>query len=152
MSQVSTAYDNFLTRVAAVLASGNGWMQLPHAYVVDKNPEIYLRQGYAIGVGAGVNTKRLLSSNVSISREFIVTITREMPALDLEVTNRQTTEKQLFEDLKLVIADVEKNATLNAGQILCSYQGDGGIEYVDGETTEFASLRATFQIEYFETI
>ncbi len=152
MSQVSTAYDNFVTRVDAVLTSNNGWMKLPHAYDVDKNPELYLRQGYSIGIGSGSNTKRVLSNTISISREFIVTLVRSLDYLDLEVTGRQTLEKQLFEDLKLVIADVEGNSTLNAGQILCSYQGDGGIEYVDNETSEYVSLRSTFVVEYFETI
>lgn len=152
MSLVSTAYDNFVTRIDAVLTSGAGWVKLPYAYSVDKNPEIYLKQGYALGIGSGSNTKRVLSNTISISREFIVTLTRTMDTLDLEVTGRQSAEKTLFEDLKLVIADIEGNSTLNAGQILCSYQGDGGIEYVDGETSEFLSLRAIFVIEYFETI
>lgn len=152
MSAITTAYDAFVTRVNAVLTSGNGWVKLPNAYRIDKNPEIYLNQGYAIGLGAGLNTKRVFSNTVSISREFIVTLVRTQDATDLEVTLKQTAEKTLFEDLKLLIADVEANSTLNQGNILCSYQGDGGIESVDGETAEFLSLRATFMIEYFETI
>ena len=152
MSQVSTAYDNFLTRVDAVLTGAAGWIKLPFAYDIEKNPEIYLRQGYALGIGAGVNTKRVLSSTLSISREFTLTIVRALDATDLEVTLRQSLEKQLFEDIKLVIADVERNSTLNVGQILCSYSGDSGIEYVDGETSEYVQLRANFLVEYFETI
>jgi hypothetical protein len=151
LSQISTAYDNFVTRVNAVLTSGAGWNKLPNAYSVDKNPEIFLRQGYAIGLGAGTNTKRVLSNTISISREFIVTIVRALDATGLEVTGLQTTEKTIFEDLKLLIADVEGNQTLNQGQILCAYVGDSGIELVDGETEEFLSVRATFIIEYFET-
>lgn len=151
MSQITTAYDNFVTRVDAVLASGSGWVKLPNAYSIDKNPEIYLRQGYAIGLGTGTNTKRVQSNTISISREFIVTIVRALDATNLEVTGLQTTEKTLFEDLKGLIADVEGNQTLNQGQILCSYVGDSGIELVDGETEEFLSVRATFVIEYFET-
>lgn len=152
MSQISTAYDNFVTRIDAVLTSGNGWIKLPHAYNIEKNPEIMLKQGYAISIGSGQNTRRLLSNIVSISREFTVTITRALETLDLEVTGRQSIEKQLFEDLKLIIADVEKNTTLNAGEIFCGYSGDSGIEYIDGETAEFAQVRANFTIEYFETI
>ena len=152
MSVISTAYNNFVTRVDAVLTSGNGWVKLPNAYRLEKNPEIYLNQGYAIGLGPGVNTKRVLSNTLSISREFIVTLVRVQDATDLEVTLKQTAEKTLFEDLKLLIADLEGNSTLNSGSILCSYQGDGGIEAIDGETQEFLSLRATFIIEYFETI
>jgi hypothetical protein len=152
MSLISTAYDNFHTRVAAVFTSGAGWSKLPHAYIIDRNPEIYLKQGYAVGLGTGTNTKRLQSNVTSISREFILTITREMPALDLEVSGRETFEKSLFEDLKLIVSDMETDSTLNQGQILCSYQGDGGIEYVDGDTSEFISIRAIFLIEYFETL
>jgi hypothetical protein len=149
MSQISTAYDNFHTRVAAVLT---GWVKLPHAYALEKNPEIYLKQGYAVGLGPGNNTKRLLSKTLSISRELHLSIVREMPALDLEATGRESVEKTLFEDLKLVIADVEANSTLNEGQIFCSYQGDAGIEYIDGDSSEYAFIKAIFQIEYFETI
>lgn len=152
MSAISTAYDNFVTRVDAVLTSGNGWVKLPRAYAIEKNPEIYLNQGYAVGLGPGLNTKRTLSNTLSISREFTVTIVRVQDATDLEVSGKQTVEKTLFEDLKLLIADLEGNSTLNAGSILCSFQGDAGIESVDGETAEFILLRATFIIEYFETI
>lgn len=152
MSQITTAYDNFVTRIDAVLTSGNGWIKLPHAYNIEKNPEIYMKQGYAIGIGAGLNTKRTFSNTISISREFNVILVRAMHTLDLEVTGRQSVEKQLFEDLKLVIADVEGNSTLNQGQILCSYTGDAGIDYIDAEISEFSLLRANFLIEYFETI
>lgn len=152
MSQISTAYDNFLTRIDAVLTSDNGWIKLPHAYNIEKNPEIMLKQGYAVSIGAGQNTRRLQSNIVSISREFAVTITRTIDSLDLEVTGRQSVEKQLFEDLKLLIADIETNTSLNAGEIFCGYTGDSGIEYVDGDTAEFAQVRATFSIEYFETL
>jgi hypothetical protein len=151
-SKVTTAYDNFVARVDAVLTSGNGWIKLPHAYNIEKNPEIYLKQGYAIGIGQGANTKRVQSNTISISREFILTIVRTSDTLDLEVTGRQTVEKQLFEDLKLVIADIEGNSTLNSGQILCGYVGDAGIEYVDTENSEFNLIKANFLIEYFETI
>jgi hypothetical protein len=152
MSAISTAYDAFVTRVNAVLTSGNGWVKLPHAYRIEKNPEIYLNQGYAIGLGPGINTKRVLSNTLSISREFFVTIVRTQDSTDLEVTLKQTAEKTLFEDLKLLIADLEGNSTLNQGSILCSFASDAGIESVDGETAEFLSLRATFLVEYFETI
>lgn len=151
MSQISTAYDNFVTRVDAALTSGAGWNKLPNAYDVEKNPEIYLKQGYAIGLGAGTNTKRLQSSTISISREFNVTISRSFDYPDLEVTGRQTTEKTILEDLKGLVADIEGNSSLNSGQIFCSYQGDGGIEFVDSENAEFLSIRATFLVEYFET-
>lgn len=152
MSAVSTAYDALVTRVDAVLTSGAGWNKIPNAYNIENNPEIYLKQGYAIGLGSGLNTKRLLSKTVSISREFIVTITRTVDQLDLEVSGRQSIEKQLMEDLKLLIADLEGNSSLNEGQIFCSYEGDEGIDSVDGETFEFMAVRARFSIEYFETI
>lgn len=151
-SEITTAYNNFVTRVDAVLTSGNGWIKLPNAYRIEKNPEIYLNQGYAIGIGPGENTKRLLSNTISISREFFVVLVRTQDATDLEVTNKQTLEKTLLEDLKLLVADVEGNSTLNQGSIICSYQRDDGFEFVDGETAEFLSLRATFIVEYFETI
>lgn len=150
LSQVSTAYDNFVSRVDAVLTSANGWIKLPHAYAIEKNPEIYLKQGYAIGISSGTNTKRLLSKTISINRQFSLTISRALDLLDLEVGGRQTIEKQLFEDLKLVIADIEGNQTLNSGEIFCQYESDGGIEYVDGETAEFAIIRAVFSLEYYE--
>ena len=152
MSAITTAYDAIVTRVNAVLTSGDGWNKLPNAYLIENNPEIFLVKGYAVGFGPGVNTKRLQSRLVSISREFTVSITRSMDQTDLEVTGRQTAEKQLMEDLKLLIADIEGNSSLNQGEIFCSYEGDGGIEFVDGETSEFLLISARFILEYFETI
>jgi hypothetical protein len=152
MSTISTVYDNFVSRVAAVLTTNNGWNKLPNAYAIEKNPQIMLSQGYGIGLSSGVNTKRVQSSTLSIRREFTVTIVRSIDALDFDLSTRQTTEKTLFEDLKLVIADLEGNQTLNAGQIFCEYIGDGGIEFVDGDTSEYLAIRASFATEYFETI
>lgn len=152
MSQVSTAYDAIVTRLAAVLTSVAGWSKLPNAYELDRNPEIFLKQGYAIGFGNGSNTHRLLSKTVSINREFNVSITRSLDQTELEVAGAQSVEKSLLEDLKLVIADIESQASLNSGQIFASYQGDNGIEFVDGETSEFLAIKASFVLEYFETI
>lgn len=152
MSQVSTAFDNFVSRVDAALTSGNGWIKLPNPYAIQNNPDVMLKQGYAIGIGAGTNTKRTLGDQVSIRRSFFVHISRAMDALDFDVAGRQSTEKTLLEDLKLVVADVEKHQTLNAGQIFCAFDGDDGIESIEGESSEFRALKANFIIEYFEQI
>jgi hypothetical protein len=152
MSQITTAFDAFVTRVDAVLTSGNGWMKLPNAYAINQNPDIMLKKGYAVGIGAGSNTKKSLGNLISIRRNLFVHLSRALDALDLDVSLRQTTEKTLLEDLKLLVADVETAQTLNAGQIFVTFEGDDGIESIDGESSEFRAIKANFVIEYFEQL
>lgn len=149
MSAVSTMFDNLKTRVAAVLT---GFNELPDAYAIEGNPDLYLKKGFSIGFGAGVNSKRLQSNKMSIRREMVITISRALDATELDPSGKQTTAKQLLEDLRSVISDLELNSTLNNGQTIAGFEADQGIQSVDGEKENFLFVQGTFAVEYFESL
>lgn len=150
MSAVSTMFDNLKTRVVAVL--GAEFADLPDAYDIEENPALLLKKGFAIGFGPGLNTKRTQSRLMSISRQMVITVTRALDATELDSSGKQATAKQLLEDLKLVMADLETNQTLNNGLTIAGFENDGGIESVKAEGENFLMIQGTFSVEYFENL
>lgn len=152
MSKVSTAYDNLITRLAAVFTSGSGWLQIPNGYDIPANADGFLRQGYGLAIGAGVNAKREVGGHYHVDRKFTVSISREVFKLDGDASGYGSVAKSLFEDLKLVISDFETNQTLNSGQIFCSYESDSGIQAVQGDGFAFMYLSAEFSVILIEDL
>jgi hypothetical protein len=151
-TKVSTAYDNLLTRLAAVFTSGSGWLQIPNGFDVPSNANGFLRQGYGLAIGQGVNKNRELSLQISIDRTFVVSISREVFKTDGDASGYGTVAKQLMEDLFSLVADFEKNTTLNTGQIFCHYESDNGIQPIENGDFSGVYVSATFTVALFEDI
>jgi hypothetical protein len=151
-SAITTAYDNLLTRIAAVLTANDGWLQIPNAYDVASNSDSFLKQGYGIKIGSGVNAKRQLGNQMHIDRKFSLIISREVCATDGDTSTYGSVAKQLFEDLKLVINDFETNTTLNSGLIFCSYESDGGVQPVRGDNYSVVYVSAEFTTILIENL
>jgi hypothetical protein len=149
---ITTAYDNLVSRVAAVLTSGNGWLQIPNGWDVPSNAKGFLRQGYGLAIGAGVNAKLQLSLKLSVERKFTLSIAREVFKTDGDADGYATVAKQLFEDLKLVIKDFETNTTLNGGQIFCSYVSDTGIQPIESQDFSGMFVQSDFSVILIEDL
>jgi hypothetical protein len=149
MSAISTVFDTLKTRIAAVLTAHS---ELADAYNIEANPSLFLKKGFSVAIGAGANTKRFQSNRCSVRREMVITIARALDATELDPVGKQTTAKNLLEDLKLLISDLELNATLNAGQTFVGYESDSGIQTVVADGENFLFLQATFLVEYFESL
>ena len=152
MSQFSTGFDTSKSRIDAILTSAEGLKKLTDAYDIPNKSELLLEQGYGLAIGPGANTHRLQSSNLSVKRDMIVTISRKIYALDEDVSAKETVTKQLIEDKLLVAKDLEINSTLNGGRIVSGYEADGGIQFVAKEQENYAYVQFTIQIEYFESL
>lgn len=152
-TNISTVIDALLTRVEIALGLGDGWNQLPNAYSIGSNPDSMLKKGYAIAVGPATGTKRNQSRLMSVSRNFIVTISRSVDATDFGVDEKRDIIKLILEDLQRIVADFETYATLNSGDINISFESDSGLEFTDSESgNEFNYIQATFKVDYFEQL
>jgi hypothetical protein len=151
-SAVTTAYDNLLTRLAAVLTLGAGWHQIPNAYDIPSNSFTFLKQGYGLAIGSATNGRRELSCNIHVDRTFIVSIAREVFKLDGDASGYGTVSKDLMEDLKLVIKDFETNATLNDGLINLSYENDSGVQAIEGDDFSAMYVSANFKAILIENL
>lgn len=149
MSEVSTVFDALVTRVGAVLT---GHFRLSNAYKLEENSSTFLRIGYAVGVGPAVNTLRPMSCMVFVQRSFTISITRRYAALETDAAAKATTEKQIMEDMLLVIKDLHTNTSLTNGNRVVKFESDNGINYVETDTDKFMYTTADISIEYFENL
>jgi len=149
MSEVSTVYDAMITRIGAVLT---GHLRLSNPYKIEENSATLLRVGYGVGIGPATNTRRPMSGCASIQRTFIVSISRRYAALDSSGSAKATTEKQIMDDMFLLIKDFSENTSLTNGNRVVGFDSDNGINYVETESDRFMYTTANFSIEYFENL
>lgn len=150
MSLVSDYYDLFVTKIGTVLDSGSGWTRFSNPYDISQNNEQFLRQGWAIAMGGSTNANALLCQ-MTINREFRVTIVREAVKMDHDVEAIAEVEKQLAEDLRSLVNAVEQDQALSEGSGNLRFVSDGGIQLFNGETA-FLYLEATFNLYIVESI
>lgn len=149
MSKVSTIYDNMITRVASVLSSH---VRLPNPYKPDENSTIYLKKGYGVALGGAEISRRVIGGQVIMTRESTITVTRQYFSKENDPSSKASTEKQVLEDIFLVIKDFENDVTLNEVATNVTFRSDSGIEYVSNDKDQFLMVRATFAVDYFETL
>lgn len=149
MSNVTTAFDNLATRIQTILPNH---VRLTNPYSLDQNSEQFLDQGWGLGFGSDSNSNRLQSCQLSLTQSFIVPITRKYFATEFGVENKATMEKNLMEDRFLLIKDLEKDTTLNGGDINVRYIGSSGIQTVFSGRDVFLSIVLQFDVEIFEDL
>lgn len=149
MSNISTAIDAIRTRVSTLLS---GHKKLSNNRVIEENAALYLDRGYAVAIGPGVNTNRLVGCKMSLNRSVIVTVTRAHFGVDLDTAVRDTLEKTLLEDQFLIIKDLEKDPTVSEAVAKINYTNDNGIEEVFIEEGHFLMIQTIFDFEYFEDL
>ncbi len=146
---VSNLIDAIVTRVGTVLPNH---IRLPNAYRIEKNPETCLKQGWSISVLGGFNTEKLLSNKVTIQRNFEITLTRRIYALESDAISRTTADKDLNEDLILIIKDFEADPSLNGVAMWTKWVSDGGITFLTPELENYVVIKALFTSEYIESL
>ncbi len=155
MSNISTAYDAIKTRMETLFPVGSGYIQLVNPYDVDENTDSALKLGWGISFGSGTNTKRELSCRLSVARTIDITFTRARFRSEFNVAQQETNEKLLFEDQYLLIKDLEKEPAINnavSGITVFTFESDGGVESVTGESDAYIKLVSSFNLEYFENL
>jgi hypothetical protein len=148
MSKISTVYDSFLARVVAVLPNHR---KLSDPYQFKKNTDSEKRQGFGLKVGPGLNTFAQLSCNMILQRDMSLVISRISQGRETDRDKKAEAEKQLLEDLFLVIQDVESSPTLGSASVIgCDYLDDGGIQFYYTERDDVLYIEANFKLKYVE--
>lgn len=149
MSKITSLYDYFVTRIEAVLPSHK---RLSDPYLFVRNTESEKRQGWGLTVLNGENTFTQISCDIVLSQSFQVILTRQVQGRELDTEKKVNAEKQLLEDLFLIIQDVESNPTLSQPATIIdgAYLAHGGIEFLPSERDEFVKLTASFRFRYRE--
>lgn len=150
MSNISTIFDDFKSSVSALLS---GHSQLTNPFDTAQNVESVLTRGYGIRLGPGNNTNRNISCKMSVQRELTLIITRKAYAQELNITGKESVEKQILEDQYLVIKAVQQSPTLGSSAITkIDYSSDNGIEFIFTDRDNFLKIETVFTVEYFEEL
>jgi hypothetical protein len=147
MTNISNIYDAIQTEVALIFPTKT---ELSDPRLIENNDMVSLSNGYGIDFGPAINTNRQLGCFYSIRREITITVTRQFLGGHKSNTIYDTTNKNILEDLHLLIKLFEKNEIIANEISNYKFLSDGGIERVFGENKNFVMIRAIFQIEYTE--
>jgi hypothetical protein len=150
-TQITAIYDSIVTTVSGLLSS---YIRLQNPYDLSDNTEGALRKGWGIAVGTSTNSNRQVSCHVSQVQTIRIVISRQMYASDLNVSAKADAQKNLLEDLFLVIKEYSKEEISLAGneQANINYIGHDGIEEVFVKEKHYIKIEGSFVIEYFETL
>lgn len=151
MSTISSAIDIIKTAVTGALPNHT---YLTNGYQPDENNNLYLNQGVGIAWRQSLNTNREICPKIYMSQTFDVVITRNYFASDLNVDDKESQAKQIFEDALLVIQALGTDVLSSQNQAVakCKYIGHNGIETVFGEKDNYLKATLTFEFEYYETL
>ncbi len=153
MSKISTIHTALISIIGTTLfPEASGYFRLPNPYKLEKNPDIYLSQGWGLRIDEATNPRRQLSKSLTIDRVVRVPMTRKLYALAEDPVGRADAEKLLLEDHFLLVKQLETNATINESAINANYISDSGVQMVRDTEDTFLFLETVFTVQYFENL
>jgi hypothetical protein len=149
MSKITTLYDTFIGRVEAVLPNH---LRLSDPYLFEKNTDSEKRQGYGVRISSGEHTGNNVSCDIILRQEFTLVLTRISQGRELAAAKKVEAEKQLLEDLFLVIKDIEGDSDMSMPTVVVSgaYVSHNGIEFITGQRDDLLKIEASFSFRYRE--
>lgn len=149
MSDISTVYAALVTRIEAVLTSHT---RLGDPYTLEQNKSVWLKKGWGLAIGEGVNTNQFLSNKVRIDSVFNIPITRKYYAKEDNADLKSVTELQILEDIQLLVADFHTNSTLTTATNHVNFIGRGPMEPVFDGKDQFLACRMEIAVNVIETL
>ena len=148
MSKVSDVYDRILLLLETELPS---YAQIPNAYDLGANANLFVQKGYAIGFGPAINTEKFTDCNLSVNRTFSIVLTQQVTANITDFDGVNAVAKQLFEDQYKIIKAIEKDPQLMDTSVT-KFTGDGGLEFLTAGQAKYFLIEMQFDSEYFENL
>jgi hypothetical protein len=149
MSKLTDAFAAFRTKVALQLT---GRTELPNAYEIEDNSSLFLRKGYGVAYGDGLNTRRQAScGGYSASHTFIVNLTSLVTATENDVNRFVGVKTALYEAAHELILAIETDPTLGGYVANSNWDSFDQIQTIIdmNGTDKFIALPLNFSIEYF---
>lgn len=150
MSNISTIYNEFMTRTAALLTANDGWRRIPNPIKLDENNELILQQGYGFRLVDAPNTNRTVGCKVSLDQNIVLVITRKVFRTEENPTAINATELLLAEDRYSMLNYFEQTPNLNSTAANFRFIGASPTDFVFGDKDNFLSMELNFAVEYFE--
>ena len=137
--------DRLRTKITSTLTTHT---ELNNPYFLNDDADLMFDQAWALSIGPGENTNREFCNKLTVSRDFIITLTQRFYAPSRDITARLTAEKTIFNYQLDLLAGLCDYTT--ADIIKVSYVSDNGTEYLDGDRIGFLVLQTLVNVEYFE--
>ena len=150
-TNISSAYDAIESTISTALPTHN---ELSNPYVPDESNDLMYDAAWGLAFNDGLNLKLLVGCQASISRDFLVVLTRKWQITKRDLSKRKEVEKQLFEDQYSVIKELELSPTLQASSSITKveFESDGGLEFVRTGRTDLIMIRTVFNLTYLEDL
>jgi hypothetical protein len=149
MSKLTDAYADFRAFVGTTLVDRK---ELPNAYELEDNSSLFLKHGYGVAYGDGINTSRRANGGYSASHNLIVYLTTLVTATENDVNRFVSIKASLYEIADTLIKAVETEPTLSGAVANIDWESYDQIEtIIDANGTDkFMVLPLNFRIQYFE--
>jgi hypothetical protein len=151
MSDISTLYDAVHSRIQTILPTHK---RLSDPYLFTKNTDSEKRKGYGVRIGSGekINPNQL-SCDLILRQTMIVVLTRMVQGRETDSDKKAETEKQLLEDLFLIVKDFEtEGMTSIPPAISADFISHNGIEFVGTGSDAIMKVETTFEFRYRENL
>jgi len=149
MTKINDIYDELHSITQVVLPE---YTELPNPYIPDDNPDIYMKKGYGISIGAASNTNRVVSKKVSILRDFDFVFVRQINSTETNTGLIKSNAKAIMEDSFKVLEEIENNTSLGQVCVKAEFVSDSGLDFIEADTQRFFILTMVVSVEYFETL
>lgn len=149
-SKITAGLQALKTALSTIFPSGDGWQYLINPYRPEENPESHLRLGYGVALGNGRSENLQICAQYDVNRAFTVVLTRKFEGTKSDADGKEDVAVQLLEDQRELINALEQNPTLGGAIMYTQYQGDGGIEFVNGQKDNYLMVRTVLSFQYIE--
>lgn len=146
MTIVSESYDYLVTNIQSIL--GTTWFRLNNPLDTANNWDLFLKKGWCISAGPMSNTKRSICPSTAFSRDFTITLTKEIleqeAAFDIDA-------KDILEGIALLnqFVDDNGNVALTSGTVTMGIISDTGLVPIGNESGKFIFTEITIKLEMF---
>ncbi len=146
MTIVSETYDYLVTNVQSTL--GSTWFRLNNPLDTENNWDLFLKKGWCVSAGPMSNTKRSICPTTAFSRDFTITLTKEIleqeAAFDIDA-------KDILEAIALISQFVDDNAnvSLSSGSVTMQIISDTGLVPIGNDTGKFIFSEITIKLEMY---
>jgi hypothetical protein len=150
MTNISTVYDGILTALGTHFPSKT---KIPNPYEPENNPSPFLRDGYGLKFN-GSEKEDGEYNHYRASFDFSVVISREVVKTDENTEAMETATKLLLEDVNTLRVDFCNADQIGVGTSvdLIDLSSSSGIEFIQGEKTNFINIEVNFLFSVAELI
>lgn len=151
MSNISLIHDAVYSMLSTLFTTKN---ELTDALILENNIELDLANGYGVSFEDANNSERLQECKLSIARNVIIVLTKEVYASHQDKSSFKAAEKALFEEHFNMIYQFKADEGIRDLVLTTDYIEDTGLQrLVEGDGhKQFITIATTFSVEYLENV